>query len=197
MLTLFYRSGFEVITTCSPKNFDYVKSLGADKVFNAYDADVGKQIREYTNNKLYYAWDCIGEHGSPDQCGDALSTSAPPNQTIHYGSILYRMVPSWVTERGIAFHWSIGYTAWGEDWIVPSPDWVSTMGGGELMQPKKPDHLEFMVKWTAFAEKLLMEGKWKPHRQDVREGGLEGVVQGLKDFKEGKISGVKLVYRVD
>ena len=27
-------SGYTVITTCSPKNFDYVKSLGADAVFN-------------------------------------------------------------------------------------------------------------------------------------------------------------------
>lgn len=27
-------AGFEVITTCSPRNFDYVKSLGADKVFD-------------------------------------------------------------------------------------------------------------------------------------------------------------------
>jgi len=27
-------AGFEVITTCSPGNFDYVKSIGADKVFD-------------------------------------------------------------------------------------------------------------------------------------------------------------------
>lgn len=29
-----YRSGYNVVTTCSPHNFDYVKSLGADTVFD-------------------------------------------------------------------------------------------------------------------------------------------------------------------
>lgn len=29
-----YRSGYNVVTTCSPHNFDYVKKLGADSVFD-------------------------------------------------------------------------------------------------------------------------------------------------------------------
>ena len=47
-----------------------------------------------------------------------------------------------------------------------------------------------------FAEKLIAEDKVKPIRKDVRPGGLEGVFDGLKDLKEGKVSGTKIVYRI-
>lgn len=35
------------------------------------------------------------------------------------------------------------------------------------------------------------------HPPRVGRGGLQGVLDGLEQLKEGKISGVKLVYRVD
>jgi len=44
-------SGFEVLTTCSPSNFDYVKSLGADKVFDYNSPTCAADIRKYTDNK--------------------------------------------------------------------------------------------------------------------------------------------------
>lgn len=30
----FFRSGFKVVTTCSPRNFDLVKDLGADLILD-------------------------------------------------------------------------------------------------------------------------------------------------------------------
>jgi hypothetical protein len=53
-----------------------------------------------------------------------------------------------------------------------------------------------MKNWVVVAERLLKEGKWRPHRQEVRKGGFDGILEGMKDMKEGKVSGVKLVYRV-
>ena len=35
------------------------------------------------------------------------------------------------------------------------------------------------------------------HPPRVGRGGLQGVFDGLEQLKEGKVSGVKLVYRVD
>ena len=64
------------------------------------------------------------------------------------------------------------------------------------MFPAKPEDYEFMITWMKTAQKLLEEGKWRPHRQEVREGGLEGVLTGMEDLKKEKVSGAKLVYRI-
>ena len=53
-------SGLRVITTCSPKNAEFLKQLGAEEAFDYRDAEeCGKKIREYTGDKLKYAFDCI------------------------------------------------------------------------------------------------------------------------------------------
>jgi len=54
-----------VVTTCSPRNFDRVKELGADAAFDYSDKDCAKNIREFTNNSCKYAFDCISEGSSP------------------------------------------------------------------------------------------------------------------------------------
>lgn len=181
------RSGFTVITTCSPTNFDYVKSLGADAIFNSRDPEVGAKIREYTKNELYYAWDCIGEHGSSKQCADALASEAPEGQQIHYGTIFYGQSPP--AREDLTFTQSIAYSAGGYAFKL-------VIDGEDVNFPAQPAHLEWMLKWVPVAEKLLLEGKWKSHRLEVREGGLEGVLDGLEDLEAGKVSGMKLTYRI-
>ncbi|KAF2677842.1 putative zinc-binding oxidoreductase ToxD [Lentithecium fluviatile CBS 122367] len=177
-------SGFEVITTCGKHNFDYVKSLGADAVFDSRSPTVGADIRAYTNDKLYYAWDCIGEHGSPDAIAAALASSKPEGQKLRHGTIMFR--PGTKVHRDDAtFTWSIAYTTHGEV--------VDTMG---LKVPAKPEDYAFAVKWTEMVERLYVEGRFRMHRVEVREGGLEGVLGGLKDMKDGNVSGVKLMYRI-
>jgi hypothetical protein len=47
------------------------------------------------------------------------------------------------------------------------------------------------------ATKLLASQQLTVHPAKVGSGGLEGVLDGMNQLKEGKVSGVKLVYRVD
>lgn len=54
-------AGYRVVTTASPKNFDLVKSLGADVVFDYRDRDVSAKIREATGDSLEYGLDTISE----------------------------------------------------------------------------------------------------------------------------------------
>lgn len=61
----------------------------------------------------------------------------------------------------------------------------------------QPDDLVFARQWFGIAEQLWVEGKWTPHPQKFGSGGLNGVIDGLQEGRDGKISGVKLVYRVD
>ncbi len=53
-----------------------------------------------------------------------------------------------------------------------------------------------MEMWVPIAEGLLREGKIRVHPPSVRPGGLRGVLEGLKELREGKLSGEKIVYRV-
>lgn len=187
------RSGYEVITTAGKNNFDYVKSLGADAVFDSRSPTVGEEIRAYTNDKLYYVWDTIGEHGSPEASAKALASKAPDGQKLYYGTILVKQLSTFHERKGkfeprpddVVYSASLGYTAPGEAFNMK-----------EHKFPARPEDYEFMKKWMPFAGELIAQGKVKPHRVEVREGGFEAIASGLEDLKSGKVSGVKLVYRV-
>jgi NADPH:quinone reductase-like Zn-dependent oxidoreductase len=56
-----------VLTTASSKNFDLVKGLGADKVFDYRDEGVVEKIRAATGNALNIAIDTISERKTPEQ----------------------------------------------------------------------------------------------------------------------------------
>ena len=64
--------GFRVITTASPKNFDLVKGLGADEVFDYRDESVVANIRAATGNALDIAFDTISEGTTPEQVTGAI-----------------------------------------------------------------------------------------------------------------------------
>lgn len=191
---IFYacRSGFEVITAAGKSNFEYVKALGADAVFDSRAPDVGEEIREYTKDKLYYAWDTIGEFGSEEACAKALASAAPEGKKLYYGTILLKDISGFTEREGtfgprpeVAYSMSLGYTAAGEEFEI-----------GENTFAARPEDYEFVKAWTPFAAGLVAEGKVKPHRVELREGGFEGILEGLEDLKSGKVSGKKLVYRV-
>jgi len=57
-------SRLTVITTTSPKNVEYLKSLGADYVFPYNDPKTPEGVRGVTNGKLYLAYDAISEKGT-------------------------------------------------------------------------------------------------------------------------------------
>ena len=64
--------GFRVLTTASPKNFNLVKELGADEVFDYGDENVVDKIRGYTGNALEIAIDTISEGKTPKQVTGAI-----------------------------------------------------------------------------------------------------------------------------
>lgn len=170
----------EVITTCSPHNFELVKSLGADAVYNYRDADVGHKIRERTQNKLKYVFDCISEETSMQICADALS-SEPGGQ---YSALLdYGKFP----REDVSARRTLAYSITGEDY--------QTGPKARRVEGNKED-FDFAKKFGELASALLAEGKIEVHPPTVKPGGLAGVLDGLQLMREGKVSGEKLVYRV-
>lgn len=183
------RSGLIVITTCSPRNYDLVKSLHADAIFDYNDPACGRKIREHTSNDLFYAFDCISTDSSVRICADALSTSSSSSGAKkHYCSLLG--VPNF-PRKDAEKKTTLAYSAMGED--------ISFHGQGSIIPPKIPAREEdarFMKSFIETVDGLLGEGKVRVHPPSVRERGLQGVLDGLQTMREGRVSGEKLIYRV-
>jgi hypothetical protein len=62
--------------------------------------------------------------------------------------------------------------------------------------PAKLQDFEFAKKFWDLATELLASQQLVVHPVKVGTGGLSGVLDGLNTLKEGKVSGVKLVYRI-
>jgi hypothetical protein len=62
--------------------------------------------------------------------------------------------------------------------------------------PAVPEDFSFLREFTETAEVLLQDGDIRPHPIRVMEGGLEGIVAGLQELYDGRVSGEKLVYTI-
>lgn len=180
-------SGLEVLATASPKNFDYLKSLGADAVFDYHTPteELAKQIRSHTNNKLTLVWDCSPTKESALLAALSLSDA----EEGVYASLspvpdeIFKETNPKVTKTG----YTLGYTVFGESF---------TRGG--LSWPAKPEDAVHAKSFWELSRDLLAQGKVKVVKTTVDRGGngLEGVIKGLNDLKEGRVSATKLVYTI-
>ncbi|KAI0533435.1 hypothetical protein GGR58DRAFT_486805 [Xylaria digitata] len=177
-------SRLTVITTCSPHNFDLVKSLGADAAFDYKSPTCAAEIKKLTNNGLKYSWDCTGDGAAI--CAAAMSDSEEGT----YGTImpsdlelLKKNNPKVVGQDFIC-----GYDTMGE--------WYCWLG----RTPIEPDQteMEYYRSFLEMTQPLLENGSIKPLPAVLNRtgSGLEGVVRGLEEMKAGQVSGEKLVYTI-
>ncbi|OTA87497.1 hypothetical protein M434DRAFT_399472 [Hypoxylon sp. CO27-5] len=174
-------SGFTVIATASPHNFEYLKSLGASAVFDYHSPTAAAEIKALTHNKLKLAWDCVGT-------GAELIASALSD--VEESKFWTIMSPDEDTVRRInpkvdGPHFTLGYDVIGEPY-----QWI------DKVAPALPEEHDYIAEFVEIVPKLLQDGTVKPIRTFVNRGGagLEGVLKGLEELKAGKVSGGKLVY---
>ncbi|KAI8301922.1 hypothetical protein K4K61_008384 [Colletotrichum sp. SAR11_59] len=176
-------SGYNVITTASPHNFDYLKELGASAVFDYKSPTVSEDIRKHTGDALTLAWDCQSTDESAAIVARALSFSKP--------SLVGTLLP--VDKKKVQevnlnadVQMSLYYTVFGEEF------------GYFGKRDAVPENYEFGKRFWELSRELLAEGKLKPIRVIKNRGGsgLDGVIVGLKELKEGKVSAGKLVYTI-
>ncbi|GIZ48975.1 hypothetical protein CKM354_001201800 [Cercospora kikuchii] len=172
-------SGARVIATSSPQNFDLLKSLGAEQVFSYKDPECAAKIRSYTNDSLQIVLDCISEHNSPQICEESISSTKG-------GAISY-LLRAKHTREDVENKHTLGYTVVGEAFEKMGHSFAA-----------KPEDFEFSKKFCELTEGLLKEGKLVPHPQEKNLGGkgLEGVLQGIEELRQGRVSGKKLVYAI-
>ncbi|KAH8662830.1 putative zinc-binding oxidoreductase ToxD [Tricladium varicosporioides] len=171
-------SGLRVISTCSPRNFKLLKALGVDHVLDYSDPQCGPKIRELTSNKLLYVLDTIAVPSSAEICAEALSSSPE--------GIYVNLMDIQSPRKDVTSIFPLGYTVLGEEFVIESTVW-----------PASVEDFELAKEFFTLTEKLLDAGYIKPHPVSARSGGLDSILAGMQELKEGKVSGAKLVYRID
>jgi len=156
-------AGLEVVTTCSAHNFDYVKSLGADKVFDHHSPSVTDDVAAELDNGT-----CAGIYMAAGKVAEACQVSHKSKQKLFVASS-NPVMPGDAPE-GVEAKMTFG------------------TGGVEMFKETLP--ITFGGFLTEALAKGVY--KVAPPPEVVPTKGLEGIQVALDVLKKG-VSGKKLV----
>ncbi|KAF4452314.1 hypothetical protein F53441_4832 [Fusarium austroafricanum] len=175
-------SGATVITTSSPANAEYLRSLGADHVLDYKSKTLVEDVLKLTGGPLLHVLDTYPSATSAEisaavlhKSGDAKYVSLIPGVEQE----VKRLSPS------VDAKFILAYSAVGDPWMYENKLFTAV-----------PADFAFQKKFVVVAERLFEEGLVKPPRVFLNGGGsgLEGVLKGLDESRQGRVSGGKLVY---
>ncbi|KAL9090674.1 MAG: hypothetical protein Q9165_005162 [Trypethelium subeluteriae] len=172
-------AGLMPIATCSPANNDFVKSLGAEEVFDYHSPSCGSDIRIYTNDSLAHVFDCVTDAETMKMCYEAIGASGGG-----YVAIDPFVTRIQYSRRDVRADWLMIYSLFGNPVRL----------AGVYGRPARPQDREFASSLFTMAEALLSRGLLKPHQMEIRTGGLETVAYGIDDLRAGRVRARKLVY---
>jgi hypothetical protein len=140
-------------------------------------------MNEFTKDSLKYCFDCISEGDSPRISVAAMSST---------GGVYSTLLPvprDQVTNINpkVQMKHTLGYTVFGEYFTVRSREFPASL-----------EDFEFGKMFWEFSKGLLEQGKVKVHKPSVNKygKGLDGVLEGMQQMRNGKVSGEKLVYTI-
>ncbi|KAH9941955.1 GroES-like protein [Amylocystis lapponica] len=173
---LAHLSGYKVVSTASPRNFELVKSFGADAVFDYKDPDVVEKIKSVTGDSIRSVFDTIS---------DATTQGISARAVAPGGGRVAIVNPGSNTRADVQVIPTLVYTSLGRTFSIGPTTFAAS--------PEEKAHMAaFLVK----VPQLISEGKIVPNKVKVWDGGLSAVKDGLQYMREGKVSAEKIVYRV-
>lgn len=158
-----------------------MKSLGADAVFDYNSPTCSQDIKEFTNDNVDSAFDCISEGSSVEITVSAMSTKGGVYSTLlPVPDDKVAAINSKVKNQS-----TLAYTVVGESF---------KFGANEV--PAKPEDEKFAKMFWELSRELLEQGKVQVHKPSVNKygQGLDGVLKGMAAMKDSKVSGEKLVF---
>ncbi|KAF5679430.1 ToxD-like protein [Fusarium heterosporum] len=175
-------SGATVITTSSPSNTEYLKSLGADHVLDYKSPTLVDDVLRIAGSPVQYALDNFPSDESAAISASALSRSDNAKYVSlipGFETLVKKLNPSVDAQSILAF------SAFGEPWMYESKYYDTV-----------PEDFEFQKKFVLIAERLFAEEKLKAPRVFLNRGGsgFEGILYGLNEVRNKNVSGGKLVY---
>ncbi|KAI0260230.1 zinc-binding oxidoreductase ToxD [Gloeopeniophorella convolvens] len=170
-------AGLRVIATASGRNFELLRSLGADDVFDYRDPDVSVKIKALTNGNLSLAVDTISEGNSSKLVSDALSDD---------GGFVAALLPCVSPRENVIYSYSLIFTMLGKSFKFPTPHETSDRDRDRALA----------LRYSKLLSQVLLLGRIKPIPSLVLPRGLASVEEGLSMLKDGKISAQKVVIRI-
>lgn len=110
------QSGLRVLTTCSPRNFDLVKSFGATEAFDYNDPETPGKIRALTENKLVHVVDCISVEETSGKIASSIGD---------VGGEVVIVLPTKSPREDVRCKFILGYEIFGK---VLSGAWINLLG---------------------------------------------------------------------
>lgn len=178
-------SGCRVVTTASPKNHQYLKSLGADDVLDYHDEAWPQKVYQLTNGQLRHAFDSIGEHGSTTKIAKSMSREGGDICAI---LPLHQDIKDEIAAANpkVKAQTTVVHTVFGRPF---------SYGCFDNCGMETPQDKAMWEKYLRLLTQFLSKGSIKPNR--VRKiGTLEDILIGFNLAQEGKVSAEKLVYKV-
>lgn len=171
-------AGLKAVVTASPRSYDLVKEYGADDVFDYRSpAAVEEIIRAYPD--LDRAMDCFSEGGSTEFCANVVRRNR--------GSVVTLLESGKSEIDGVKIDFLLVYSVFNKDF-----QWLPPFG------PKfarKPSDNEALRRFYSSLPEISKQLKPPPLR--LIDGGLENLSKGLDLLRQGKVSGTKLVARLN
>lgn len=188
-------SGFKVVTTSSPRNFELLKSLGATAVLDYHDPAVVDKVKAATGDTIRLGLDAIGQPETQElsqrvfgPAGGKLLTLMWANKTRVREDVELKCTcpPPPEPHRDFANR-SILAVALVHTGLGLAID----MPGARF--PASPEDTAEMVAFAASVPRLVEQDRLRPNPIRRLEGGLAAIPEGLKLLEEGKVSGEKIV----
>ncbi|KAJ5089367.1 hypothetical protein N7532_008051 [Penicillium argentinense] len=170
--------GFDVITTCSPRNADLVQSCGAKHVFDYNDPKVIEHITQAAPN-LQHIFDTIGNTTSSSIASRALGDRKGNLCTVRPGKANTELVTPNTHVTDI-----LVWTAFLKDHRYAQFHWPASLEDHELSR----ELFENLPTW-------FEQGLVKPNKPRVLQG-LQAVTNGLQEYRDGIVSAYKIVYKL-
>ncbi|KAI1772859.1 zinc-binding dehydrogenase family oxidoreductase [Hypoxylon cercidicola] len=173
--------GLNPIATCSPGNFELVKSYGASAVFDYHLETCADDIKKNTRNSLKFVLDCISEPETMQFCYKCIGRAGGKYTALEPFPEFLHNRPKTVTPD-----WVLGPMLLGKTLGWPAP--FGREGDAE--------YKKFGFEWFATAQELLDNGKLKTHPLKQVGNSLDDVLGGLRILKKKQVSGQKLICRL-
>ncbi|KAF8205830.1 chaperonin 10-like protein [Mycena galopus ATCC 62051] len=168
-------AGLRVISTASVKNIEFVKSLGANEVFDYADSKTPRKISSATGGALKYAIDCISEGMTPNQVSTSLGKE---------GGTIATLLPYQSRRKGVETEFILAYSILGQDVSFP------------FEFPANTEHYENAKIYCKMVSEILSILPVKPVPIRLYPHGLASVQEGFEDMKAGKVHAEKITYRI-